>query len=120
MTSEPVLTPQGLLTLRQAGEALALGLSQGLQLEKAFERGSGYGLLWLGANEVGTTLPPVFSYWRELGVRFVTALCALPGVGNDRTKLPVPIPSDGELDTMAAAVPPMLGAEYLTAAVLAN
>src|SRR5262249_52352869 len=120
MTSEPILTPRGLLTLRQTGEASALELTQGLRLEKAFERGSGYGLLWLGANEVGTALPPVFSYWRELGVRYVTELCALPSVGDDRTKLPVPIPSDGELDTMAAAVPPMLGAEYLTAAVLAN
>ena len=37
-----------------------------------------------------------------------------------RSKPPVPIPADGELDTMAAAVPPMTGAEYLTAAVLAD
>ena len=120
MTLEPVLTPHGLLTLRQTEEALALGPEQGLRLEKAFERGSGHGLLWLGANEVGTTLPPVFSYWRELGVRYVTALCAVPGVGDGRIKLPMPIPADGELDTMAAAVPPMIGAEYLTATVLAN
>ena len=120
MTLEPVLTPHGLLTLRQTEEALPLEPQQGLRLGKAFERGSGHGLLWLGANEVGTTLPPVFSYWRELGVRYVTALCALPGVGDGRIKLPMPIPADGELDTMAAAVPPMIGAEYLTATVLAN
>ena len=30
------------------------------------------------------------------------------------------IEADGELDTIVAAVPPMIGAEYLTAAVLAN
>ena len=120
MTLEPVLTPHGLLTLRQTEEALPLEPQQGLRLEKAFERGSGHGLLWLGANEVGTILPPVFSYWRELGVRYVTALCALPGVGDGRIKLPMPIPADGELDTMAAAVPPMIGAEYLTSTVLAN
>ena len=120
MTLEPVLTPHGLLTLRQTGEALALESEQGLRLEKAFIRGSGHGLLWLGADEVGTALPPVLSYWRELGVRYVTALCALPGVGDGRTKPPVPIPADGELDKMAAAVPPMTGAEYLTAAVLAD
>jgi len=41
-------------------------------------------------------------------------------VGDGRTKRPVPIPADGELDTMAAAVPPMTGAEYLTTSVLAN
>jgi non-specific serine/threonine protein kinase len=120
MTLEPVLTPHGLLTLRQTGKALASESEQGLRLEKAFIRGSGHGLLRLGADEVGTALPPVLSYWRELGVRYVTALCALPGVGDGRTKPPVPTPADGELDKMAAAAPPMTGAEYLTAAVLAD
>jgi non-specific serine/threonine protein kinase len=120
MTLEPVLTPHGLLTLRQTGKALASESEQDLRLEKAFMRGSGHGLLRLGADEVGTALPPVLSYWRELGVRYVTALCALPGVGDGRTKPPVPIPADGELDKMAAAAPPMTGAEYLTAAVLAD
>ena len=120
MTLEPVLTPHGLLTLRQTEEMPPLEPELGLRLEKAFIRGSGHGLLWLGADEVGTALPPVVSYWRELGVRYVTALCALPGVGDGRTKPLVPIPADGELDRMAAAVPPMTGAEYLTAAVLAN
>src|SRR5665647_1737524 len=91
MTLEPVLTPHGLLTLRQTGKALASESEQGLRLEKAFIRGSGHGLLRLGADEVGTALPPVLSYWRELGVRYVNALCALPGVGDGRTKPPVPV-----------------------------
>ena len=75
-------------------------------------------MLWLGASEVGTALPPVLSYWRELGVRYVTALCALPGIGEGEAKPPVPIPGDGEFDAIAVAVPPMIGAEYLTADVL--
>jgi non-specific serine/threonine protein kinase len=62
----------------------------------------------------------VLSYWREFGARYVTALCALPGIGERGTKPPVPIPADGELDKMAAAVPPMTGAEYLTVSVLAD
>jgi superfamily II DNA or RNA helicase len=115
----PVLTPHGLLTLRPRGEALALEPELGSRLEQAFVRGCGHGLLRLGADEVGTALPPVLSYWRELGARYVTALCALPGIG-EGAKPPVPIPAEGELDTMAAAVPPMTGAEYLTAAVLAD
>src|SRR5580692_3141214 len=53
-------------------------------------------------------------------MRYMTALCAIPSVGDGRTKPPVLIPADGELDTMAAAVPPMTGAEYLTTSVLAN
>ncbi|MEO6947358.1 MAG: DEAD/DEAH box helicase [Nitrobacter sp.] len=120
MMLELVLTPHGLLTLRQTAQAPALELNQGLRLEKAFLRGPGHGLLWLGADEVGSVLSPVLSYWRELGVRYVTTLCALPGVGDGRTKPAVPIPADSELDTMAGAVPPMTGAEYLTAAVLAD
>src|SRR5580704_16802833 len=120
MALEPVLTPHGSLTLRETGEALVLEPEQGLRLKKAFARGTGHGLLWLGASEVGTTLPPVLSYWRELGVRYVTALCALPGIGEGEAKPPVPIPGDGEFDTIAVGVPPMIGAEYLTADVLAN
>jgi superfamily II DNA or RNA helicase len=116
----PVLTPHGLLTLRETGDALGLDRERGLSLEKAFARGSGHGLLWLGANEVGTALPPVLSYWRELGTRYVTALCAVPGIGESFNKPQVEAPGDGQLDTMAAAVPPMDGAEYLTTAVLAD
>ena len=120
MMLAPVLTPHGLLTLRQTGEVLALTPEQGSRLEQAFMRGAGHGLLCLGADEVGTALPPVLSFWRELGARYVTALCALPGIGEGGTKPSVPIPADGELDKMAAAVPPMTGAEYLTAGVLAG
>src|SRR5258706_2314241 len=119
MMLAPFLTPHGWLTLRKTGEALGLDREQGSRLEMAFARGSGHGLLWLGANEVGTALPPVLSYWRELGTRYVTALCAVPGIGESFNKPPVEAPADGGLDKMAAAVPPMDGAEYMTAAVLA-
>ncbi|MFI5024168.1 MAG: DEAD/DEAH box helicase [Alphaproteobacteria bacterium] len=120
MMLAPVLTPHGVLTLRQTGEALVLDPEHGSRVEKAFVRGAGHGLLWLGANEVGTTLPPVLSYWRELGTQYVAALCALPGIGEGRSKPRVPVPADRELDKMAAAAPPMAGAEYLTTAVLAD
>jgi non-specific serine/threonine protein kinase len=108
-----------LLTLRETGDALGLDREWGLSLEQAFARGSGHGLLWLGAKEVGTALPSVLSYWRELGTRYVTALCAVPGIGESFNKPRVEAPANGGLDKMAAAVPPMDGAEYLTTAVLA-
>ncbi|SDI73013.1 MULTISPECIES: DEAD/DEAH box helicase [Bradyrhizobium] len=116
MMLAPVLTPHGSLILRQAEEALAAPSNP--RLEQAFSRGSGHGLLHLGADEVGTALPPVLSYWREFAVHYVTALCALPDIAEGGTKPPVPVPTDGELDKIAAAVPPMTGAEYLTAVVL--
>jgi superfamily II DNA or RNA helicase len=120
MMLAPVLTPRGLLILRPTEEALALESEQNSRLGKAFLRGPGHGLLCLGANEVGTALPPVLSYWREFGSRYVTALCALPDIGERVTKPPIPVPANAELDNIAATVPPMTGAEYLTAAVLAD
>src|SRR5215510_13583172 len=118
----PVLSPHGVLTLvrsREADAALVLEVERGVRLEQAFARGCGHGLLVLGADEVGTTLPPTMSFWQKFGARYVTALCSLPGIG-ERSKPPVPIPADGQLSRMAAAVPPMTGAEYLTTEVLAN
>jgi superfamily II DNA or RNA helicase len=116
----PVLTPHGVLTLRRDEEAPALEPTQGARLEQAFGRGPGHGLLALGADEVAMALPAVLSYWRDFGVRYVTALCALPELGEGTAKPPVPLPGEGELAGTAAAVPPMAGAEYLTAATLAD
>ena len=120
MTLAPVLTPHGVLTLRPPGEAVAVEPGLGARLEAAFARGSGHGLLLLGADAVGTALPPILSYWRELGGRYVTALCALPGIAEGTAKNAVAPPGDCALEQMAAAVPPMTGAEYLTAGVLAE
>ena len=61
--------------------ALALDLQFARHLRDAFVRGSGHGLLQLGAGEAGAAVPPAFSYWREFGARYVTALCTLPESG---------------------------------------
>jgi hypothetical protein len=88
----PVLTPHGHLTLidDRDGPALEPELAQRLQV--AFARGSGHGLLQLGASEVGVPLPPVFSYWREFGARYVTALCTLTDAGGRSTETHPPSP----------------------------
>ena len=114
----PILTPHGRLTLGPVDEGPALDPGLTRRLEEAFARGSGHGLLQLGAGEVGTALPPVFSYWRELGTRYVTALCTLPEAPTDHSKAYVPPPPVGELVGLALAAPPMTGAEYLTADIL--
>jgi superfamily II DNA or RNA helicase len=115
-----VLTPHGVLTLRRSGDGVSLEPERASRLEKAFAKGPGHGLLCLGADEVGTVLPAVLSYWREFGSRYVTELCALPGIGEGRAKPPVPVPANRELEQMAFAVPPMAGAEYLTTSFLAG
>jgi non-specific serine/threonine protein kinase len=120
MIPGPVLTPHGSLMLADREEVLALDGERGARLQRAFARGAGHGLLSLGIDEIGAPLPPVLSYWREMGTHYVTALCALPTIGENSTKPPVPLPADNTLDRMAAAVPAMTGAEYLTPAVLAE
>ena len=105
------LTPHGRLTLVEATDEPHLDFELVQRLREAFERGSGHGLLQLGAGEVGTALPPVFSYWREFGAWYVTALCT-------QAETEVPTPPEAELERLVLAAPPMTGAEYLTAEVL--
>ena len=114
----PVLTPHGHLTLIEDRDASALEPELAQRLQDAFVRGSGHGLLQLGASEVGVALPPVFSYWREFGARYLTAICTLPEGGARSIKRHIPSPPDAELAWLALAAPPMTGAEYLTTTVL--
>ena len=116
----PALSPHGVLSLKPSNEATAWEPVRSKGVVTAFERGAGHGLLCLGADEVGTSLPAALAYWREFGVRYVTTLCALPNVSEASTKPAVPFPNEEDLDRLAAAAPPMTGAEYLTASVLAD
>lgn len=118
----PVLTPHGHLSLVQEEDAIALDAEVAGRLQAAFARGAGHGLLQLGAGEVGTVLPAVFSYWREFAARYVTALCTRPNLSGDapdtKPAEAVAPPPDTELEWLAMAAPLMTGAEYLTSAVL--
>ena len=91
----PSLTPHGRLVIVPQDDAPVLELALGKRIQQAFERGSGHGLLRLGAAEVGQVLPPVFSYWRDLGSRFVTALCTRPDTEGGKPELPPPTTSTG-------------------------
>jgi non-specific serine/threonine protein kinase len=113
----PILTPHGRLTLVQDDDAAVdAGLAQ--RIQTAFARGSGHGLLQLGANEIGVALPPALSYWREFAAQYVTAVCTRPDTGAEPPHTHVPAPPNSELDQLVLAAPPMAGAEYLAATVL--
>src|SRR5947208_6290108 len=114
----PTLSPHGRLALVEAPDAPLLDPELAQRLRNAFERGSGHGLLQLGAAEAGAALPPVFSYWREFGAWYVTALCTHSDADTTPRKVRVPAPPAAELDRLILAVPPMIGAEYLTPEVL--
>jgi len=112
------LTPAGHVVLRPAGPHESMpDPSVMRRIQGAFERGHGHGLLHLGAAEARTELPPAFSFWRDFGRAFVAAVCALPDL-EERRERAEPVPRDGELEHLAAAAPPMAGAEYLSADML--
>jgi non-specific serine/threonine protein kinase len=110
------LSPRGYLLFSRAGETVGVTSGLASRLESAFGRGSGHGLLELGATEVGTALPADLGYWRDFAARFVTALCAHADDPEPDGSIAAPPPA--ELAALAAAAPPMTGAEYLTASVL--
>src|SRR5260370_5016094 len=118
MPLDPILTPHGHLTLVEVSDAPFLDPKLAARLQDAFARGTGHALLQLGADEAGTSLPPIFSYWREFGASYVTSICTQPDSVGPRQKLSVPTPAISELDRLVSAAPPMTGAEYLTAEVL--
>ena len=90
--STPCVTPHGRLVLARAEDAPELEEDRAAELERAFARGTGHGLLRLGACEVGRVLPPVFGWWREFAAHFVTALCARPDVAEARAGFVPPEP----------------------------
>ena len=72
------LTPRGHLLFTAADGTFQPPEGLSRRLERAFGRGSGHGLLELGAAQVGTVLPADFSYWRDFTARLVTAICTRP------------------------------------------
>ena len=115
----PVLAPSGRLKLQSAEGAAELPPEQAARLYREFARGSGHGLLSLGLDDVGSPLPPSLAYWRQLATHYMAAVCALPDIADSMVKPAVPHLPDTEFETIAAAVPPMFGAEYVSGAVLA-
>ncbi|MGH7211040.1 MAG: SNF2 helicase-associated domain-containing protein, partial [Acetobacteraceae bacterium] len=117
------VTPHGHLICESAHEAPEMDEAIAARLGEAFARGSGQGLLRLGAAEVGQVLPPVFVWWRGFATRYVTALC-LQGTGTmgngtaAAVVSEIPTPAEGELATLVLTAPMMAGAEYLTPKVL--
>jgi superfamily II DNA or RNA helicase len=113
------LTPQGHLVAEDQEDAPEIDTQLRARLTEAFAQGSGYGLVRLGAGEVGQALSPVFVWWRAFATRYVGALCLnASGREEDATLPVVPIPEAGELASLVLNAPMMEGAEYLTEAIL--
>ena len=121
------LTPHGHLLLEPADDAPSLDARSAARLADAFARGSGPGLLQLGAGEVGQALPPAFAWWRGFAARYVTSLCLhAPDISPDKSEdvsfppaLPdVAAPGAADLSTLVLTAPMMPGSEYLAPDIL--
>jgi hypothetical protein len=117
------LTPRGHLLLEEANDAPTLDDKVAARLASAFGRGTGHGLLQLGAGEIGQSLPPAFVWWRDFALRYVEAVCLHgPGeVGETPSAAilsAVAPPAEAELATFVLTAPMMPGAEYLSANIL--
>jgi superfamily II DNA or RNA helicase len=109
------LTPHGHLVLAGSSDAAELDDRTALRLGDAFARGSGHGLLRLGAAELGHHLPPLFLWWRGFATKYVGALrLQSSGAGVPE----IAPPGEGDLASLVLTAPMMTGAEYLTADVL--
>jgi non-specific serine/threonine protein kinase len=115
------LTPHGRLSVEDQDNGPDIDAAASIRLIDAFAQGAGYGLMWLGAAEVGQALPPLFVWWRDFAALYVGSLC-LHASGMEAEgprKLPsVPAPTPAELSSLVLTAPIMAGAEYLTQDVL--
>jgi superfamily II DNA or RNA helicase len=87
------------------------------QIIEAFNEGRGEGVLHLGAAELSTDLPLSLSYWRDLGRVFVGRVCGVLDP-TDPKSLVIPAPDPDQIAALVQAVPPMQGAEILSAPLL--
>src|SRR6266481_7477483 len=115
------LTPYGRLVVENQDDAPGIDSATSIRLTEAFARGTGHGLVRLGAAEVGQTLPPVFVWWRDFAARYIGSLCLhASGTKAEDSRAPpnVPAPTAAELSSLVLTAPMMAGAEYLTQDVL--
>lgn len=117
------MTPHGKLTFEAIPGASILEDHLAERLVTAFAQGTGYGLLQLGASEVGKPLPPALVWWRDFAARYVGAICSntggtAPEISVFTDQPPVAPPTEAELATLVLTAPVMPGVEYLTADIM--
>jgi len=111
------LSPHGKLYLHQEpDDGGSLDESSRNRIKEGFEKSSGRGLLILAGDEITSHLSPVFSYFRDVGRRYLTEVCRLPEDGAGQIQ-EIPPPCS-ELETLSMSPPLMRGAEYLNTGAL--
>lgn len=86
-------------------------------ISKAFARSVGEGLFALAASKNGTDFSPALQYWRDFACKYLSERCLITPLGSQQPDLLEPL-TDAETMPLLLSVPPMRGAEYLSAEVL--
>src|SRR5260370_41346152 len=106
------LTPYGRLVVGNQDDAPGIASATSIRLTEAFARGTGHGLVRLGAAEVGQTLPPVFVWWRDFAAPYMGSLCLhAAGTKAEGNRQPpsAPAPTAAELASPAFAAATVAG-----------
>lgn len=111
------LSPQGRLLAEPTPDAPVLDAKVALRIMAAFNKGSGDGLIQLGAGEIGRALPPDFVWWRDFAASYFGALC-LSASADTQAPPVVPPPTPAHLSALILTAPMMTGAEYLSGDVI--
>ena len=119
MTVELIVSPQGHLSARTPTADQVRPDEQAKRILSAFAESPAHGLLHLATAELQSSLPIALAFARDLGRAYLTRLSHTPGLEGAKQIEPVE-PPISELAMMAMRAPPMVGAEYLTADVLAD
>jgi superfamily II DNA or RNA helicase len=123
MTVEVALTPSGHLVARERAGAASEGVQDHLldgrlkRVARAFAASLGEGLFTLANERAAISLNPSLAYWREFAGRYLTQLCHTPEA-DAALRSAIPAPSESELAAMLLGIPPIQGAEYVSAAAL--
>ena len=116
------LTPSGRIDVRRGSSELGPPISSAAaqRILDAFQAGRGYGVLQLGAGELGRDLHPSLSYWREIGQALVGRVCGGvdPSDPTHTQSLVVPEITQDEIEAYLQSAPPMQGAELISPALL--
>ncbi len=86
------------------------------RLVKAFSAGPGEGLFRLAAVRLEVGLAPSVAFWRDFAGQYLTGLCHTPRTAGADIEPAGPL-SPARTATLLLSVPPIRGAEYLTAGV---
>jgi len=114
MSYDITVSPSGRLRL-VSDDAQCEGDSPGIRrLVKAFSAGPGEGLFRLAAGRLEAGLAPSLAFWRDFAGQYLTELCHTPQTARADIEPAGPL-SPARTATLLLSVPPMQGAEYLTA-----